>query len=354
MNSNDKIKDVKKAKGPSAFQKFLETKSVKDILSEKKQGSVLTLEHSMTVSTALKILKKHNYLSAPVVLAASVMDYDSGDFLGMLDASEILRKLCRETGIIDEMKKLEKKLNSDTLLEVFEQKFQKICEEFWTRKLIQVCGSDVTLLPTVYSSTDVKTLCQSMLFNTNGPVHRVALLQGSHVKAIVTQSDVMKFLYSHKKELGGVLSKKVSDLGLFDANKGVVCVTADTIALEAFHLMFEKKLSCVGVTDYDGKLIGNLSASDLRGLEVDRFTSLFRGTADFLKIAKALSRPYATILNAALNDLRALAIKKEDAFETLLDLVCKHRVHRAYIVDKDAKPLGIITLTDILSMLARM
>jgi len=34
--------------------------------------------------------------------------------------------------------------------------------------------------------------------------------------------------------------------------------------MEAFHLMYTKELSCVGIVDENGMLIGNLSNSDLR------------------------------------------------------------------------------------------
>jgi len=117
-------------------------------------------------------------------------------------------------------------------------------------------------------------------------------------------------------------------------------------------LMYTKELSCVGIVDENGMLIGNLSNSDLRGLEADRFSHLSLPVTEFLKIAKALSRPFATVLNSRLNALRALALPTGSTFKELLKLVEENRVHRAYVVDKDFKPVGIITLSDILHMLS--
>jgi len=123
--------------------------------------------------------------------------------------------------------------------------------------------------------------------------------------------------------------------------------------MEAFHEMFQKNLSCLGIVDENGTMLGNLSVSDLRGLTVDRFSSLSHCVTEFLKISKALSRSFATVLNAQLNDLRTLAVNPGSTFEELLDLITKNRVHRAYVVDENCKPLGVITLSDVLLMLLK-
>ncbi len=41
----------------------------------------------MTIGDALTELSKHHYLSAPVVLAASVEDQESDTFLGIVDSA---------------------------------------------------------------------------------------------------------------------------------------------------------------------------------------------------------------------------------------------------------------------------
>jgi CBS domain-containing protein len=44
----------------------------------------------------------------------------------------------------------------------------------------------------------------------------------------------------------------------------VVCVSESLSALEALRLMYERKLTGVGVVDADGCLVANFSVSDLR------------------------------------------------------------------------------------------
>mmetsp|Transcript_11725 Transcript_11725/g.16213 ORF Transcript_11725/g.16213 Transcript_11725/m.16213 type:complete len:287 (-) Transcript_11725:513-1373(-) len=249
------------------FGKFLAANTVQDLLKERKEvKEVITLQHNCTVDQALKILNKNKITSAPVVLAASVLDSDANDFMGIVDAGEILRKLCRETTLLEDIQKIqEQKLNVDEKIKDCEKAFETSCKEFWQRKLIQVCGQDVTLLPTVFSDTDLKTLISQMLFDKSGnPIHRVALLKQAEVKALVTQSDLLKFLHQHKGDIQGILKKKIEDIGLYDPKKGVVTVTSDTIAMEAFHKMFQKNISCLGIVSEKGTMLGNLSVSDLR------------------------------------------------------------------------------------------
>lgn len=247
-----------------------------------------------------------------------------------------------------------KKLNADEKIEEFQRVFEGACREFWGRKLIQVCGQDVTLLPTVFIDTDLQTLLANMLFDSNGkPVHRVALMKQAEVSSIITQSDVLKFLNHHQKEVGDCLNKTIEALGMYNPVRGVVTITEDVLAMEAFHMMYQKNLSCLGIVDKDGKLTGNVSASDLRGLVTQNFSSLSRTVTDFLKISKALSRPYATVLNARLNDLRTLCVKKGSTFKQLLDMICKNRVHRVYVVNEKFSPIGLITLSDVISVLSK-
>eukprot|EP00471_Norrisiella_sphaerica_P013224 CAMPEP_0184503394 /NCGR_PEP_ID=MMETSP0113_2-20130426/51868_1 /TAXON_ID=91329 /ORGANISM="Norrisiella sphaerica, Strain BC52" /LENGTH=179 /DNA_ID=CAMNT_0026892887 /DNA_START=620 /DNA_END=1159 /DNA_ORIENTATION=- len=177
-------------------------------------------------------------------------------------------------------------------------------------------------------------------------------MEQAQVVGIITQSDVLNYLDQHKSEIGPTIDAKIEDLGLYDPKKGVVTVTSDTVAMDAFQKMFKDGLSCVGIVDNEGVMVGNLSVSDLRGLNADRFSNLTYGVSKFLKIAKALSRPYATVLNSRLNNLRALAMKQGGTFKELLDLVVKNRVHRAYVIDDKCKPVAIITLSDILKHLS--
>ena len=78
---------------------------------------------------------------------------------------------------------------------------------------------------------------------------------------------------------------------------------------------------------------------------------LRKPVVEFLQCQKALSRSYATVLNARLNRLRAFTVPVGATLGELLNIISETRVHRVYVIDKNFKPVGIITLTDVLAAL---
>lgn len=62
-------------------------------------------------------------------------------------------------------------------------------------------------------------------------------------------------------------------------------VTADTPTLEAFSMLARDHKSALGVTDpASGKLIGNLSVSDIRGLKAEDFPQLLLPVGDYILV----------------------------------------------------------------------
>mmetsp|Transcript_8672 Transcript_8672/g.16427 ORF Transcript_8672/g.16427 Transcript_8672/m.16427 type:complete len:94 (+) Transcript_8672:243-524(+) len=71
---------------------------------------------------------------------------------------------------------------------------------------------------------------------------------------------------------------------------------------------------------------------------------------EFLKIKTYLQKTAPVEINESLPELRAIAVRKEITLRELLALISKKRVHRAYVIDATSKPIGVITLTDIIRM----
>ena len=99
---------------------------------------------------------------------------------------------------------------------------------------------------------------------------------------VVSQSDLVKLLWEHKEALELAKTLTVEELGL--VYSAVFTVSAETTALEAYHHMCMDHKSCIGVTDADGKLVGNLSLSDLRGLDQDHCGLLLLPESEMIAI----------------------------------------------------------------------
>ncbi|PNH12790.1 SNF1-related protein kinase regulatory subunit gamma-1-like [Tetrabaena socialis] len=176
---------------------------------------------------------------------------------------------------------------------------------------------------------------------------------------IVSQLDVVKLLAEHKDKLELVMDKTLEDLEIFEGS--VFTVHASATALEAFHHMALDHKSCLGIVDNTGKLIGNVSVSDLRFLGPQHWGLLSLTVAEFsvvaagkgpspeeaikgTRVAGAADNKWSEVLKV----LPLPTLKPSSTFGQLLETMAAQGLHRIYITDDDGKPVSIVTLTDVL------
>ncbi|KIZ04066.1 hypothetical protein MNEG_3891 [Monoraphidium neglectum] len=158
---------------------------------------------------------------------------------------------------------------------------------------------------------------------------------GLKVTHVVSQSDVVKLLYDSRACLGGALSSTVEELEL-DVGAALT-VQASTPALVAFGFMARDHTSSLGLVE-DGRLVGSLSASDLRGLAAEDFPLLLLPAAVFA--AKRALGP-------------AVAVSLISTLEEVLAALVGHAIHRVYVTNAKGAPVSIITLTDVLRLVTK-
>ena len=96
-------------------------------------------------------------------------------------------------------------------------------------------------------------------------VHRLALFDATgQLTNVISQSDMIKFLYNHMDNLGALGEATVTQLGFVTGTTGVVTVRPETPALDAMVMMEDRGISAVAVTNNAGAIIGNFSVSELR------------------------------------------------------------------------------------------
>jgi predicted transcriptional regulator len=118
-----------------------------------------------------------------------------------------------------------------------------------------------------------------------------------------------------------------------------------------WYVFFDKlKLIKSLVVDDDGKLVGNISASDLKRAHLVPVGSL----------GKDLYQPIKTFLNirgdlhdrvtmGGLPKYEPISVNLDNKFGEIAQLVTEKKVHRVYVVDEDKKPLCVVTLRDLLA-----
>lgn len=179
----------------------------------------------------------------------------------------------------------------------------------------------------------------------------------------LTQTDVVSFLLEHIDEMGPCVSRTITDLGLLHPNMAALSVPSNMILSSALRLMHRKPaFSSFGVVEASpeeemdssqsqqfgvsgGKLMGSLSANCFRGMGVEEISWSLRPeitVAEFLKMSaeKGFSRPLVTI-------------HPTTPLGTAMAVAITNKVHRVWVTDEDGWLLGVVSLTDIISVARR-
>jgi CBS domain-containing protein len=184
-------------------------------------------------------------------------------------------------------------------------------------------------------------------------IHRVPVFNRVNevVTNIASQSDIIRFIMDRINEagdpkavLGSLMGKTVDELRL--GTKPVISMTNDLPAFKALQLIVRNRVSAVAIVDKVGQLMADFSATEVRGLSVDNFPTLRKPVVTFLeqsrsRIGRAECYPFST----------PIICTGDTPIETVLLKLHSHGLHRLWIVDEMARPLGVITLTDVMRLL---
>ncbi|KAF6250582.1 hypothetical protein COO60DRAFT_796807 [Scenedesmus sp. NREL 46B-D3] len=208
-----------------------------------------------------------------------------------------------------------------------------------------------------------------------GTVHRVAIYD-SHfrISNIISQTDIIKFIFMNKAELGELASKTAAELGW--ASRHVVTLGPDVSAIEAMLLMNERQISALAVVDGVGKIIGNFSVSEMRTIMAEHFGALALPVGEFLalehgtefqgyshihehevvqskghkfitdRIARARPRTPGEEVGQNL-----ILVTPQATMVEILDKIVSHRIHRVYVIDDQERPVGVVTCTDVVRLI---
>lgn len=170
---------------------------------------------------------------------------------------------------------------------------------------------------------------------------------------VITQSRIVAILGTVLETIP-TASKTLQELNL--GLKSVLCVPHNISTFQAFKFMKEKNASAVGVEE-NGVLVGNLSVNDLKllGYSLEYFSLLSLPVKQYLQEIYSPKhqgkRLRARIVQSVPQNQpppAVLACSPHDTLGYVIKMLYLHRVHRYYIVDEKQKPIGVVSLHDIL------
>jgi CBS-domain-containing membrane protein len=299
-------------------------------------GSIVHQHHDLiygdtttTIEQATHLMKQHHIQSLPI------WNNSKKTFDGIIDAFSVMFYL--SFGKF-------KALLSQPAEPVFDPK-----AEYGRVPVSSLLGnaSSETAPAWVFNSTDS---IEAVLEAFSKGVHRALLRLPGKADTpasyrIVSQSDILTYINGHQ-HVGGLatmLQKPLIDLQLANpagSSKSIVALSDNQTALDGFRKMFTHGMNAVPVVSHaDGHLIANLSASDVRNVNVQEVRDVQRNIIPFLQEQHGgrITHP--------------VTCTPHDSLLAVLQLMLSAKVHRVWIVDAACKPLGCVSATDIISKL---
>eukprot|EP01129_Flabellula_baltica_P001878 TRINITY_DN11781_c0_g1_i1.p1 TRINITY_DN11781_c0_g1~~TRINITY_DN11781_c0_g1_i1.p1 ORF type:complete len:305 (+),score=80.31 TRINITY_DN11781_c0_g1_i1:220-1134(+) len=294
---------------------LIKNTTVRDIV-EGKQRTLVSIPSTSSLGDTLALLSRENILSAPVVTGNTIRG-----LVDVIDIAGFLLKLWREESPYYDTAHFPS-------ISIFNTPITEILNFSSFDPLVTIsCNASVEEL--------IKTFASPRTFNR---LHRVLVLgDDGNVWNMISQSDIIVFASENMEMLpDDLLEMSLDELR---AVHPVINVRIDTPFIDALELLFQNRISGLALTDQEFHLAGNLSCSDLRGIHFRSF-EFFLGSVIQFQAKGTTSGTRPTI---SCNSGSTLA----ESIEMLVD----NGVHRLYINDQYNRPIGILSLSDVICRL---
>jgi len=361
---------------------LLEDIELNDYLLRKPPCGVFTIRPDCSLATALHHLAAANVISAPLVS-------DDNEYFGFVEVMDILsaifeggqwnpdlcaaEQLPTVAAFLQETKVTEIPRSNDaevlyrtqgkvSLLEIVKKGFVLPVFKLWCHRLLIVDANDSSNVPTG-TATSAR-----------------AVKKGREIISIFSQSDVMRYLNSHSHHLSTFMATPITSFGL--GKKPVFSVPSDMPATKAFRTMLLASGVTAAAVLRNGKLVGNLSPTDLRGIAPEELAQLDLPVLEFLAarnhrgdtihVPGSLASIYgvksprtaASIAATGKENEQNLACVSINAtMGQVVSLFAERGVHRVYVIEerKDGEEeneengdgvrglCGVVSLSNILS-----
>jgi len=306
---------------------YLQHVLVRDLVENKEDQSILEVDCNTPLVEVLQILRQHSILSVPV------WNEDTGNYDGFVDVMDILAFVLETVSSSHDAKEMQWSTwveDVDTLTN------RGILFGIKPVKHILNKSSIDKFFP-VYPHGTVFQLIEGIFCKG---IHRVPVMdERNRVINVVSQSDVIGLLGNSLIQFGTFGQKTVEELKL--GNREVISMSVNAQAIQAFYLMHVNKVSAVAIVDEKGTLVANLSASDIRGLTPKLFPALVKPCTNYL-----IGR-YGHVKSP-------ITCRLTSSLQSVIMKLSLYRLHRLWIVDEKEKPIGLITLTDVMKMISEI
>jgi len=268
-----------------------------------------------------KGLLRHNFLSVPV------LQQTKQKFYGSIDVADIVQFFVDNFGS-SQLKGV------DDYWKLIERE-----EHFNTRKVRDIMKYPINRRNPFHPLKMDYSLWTAVEALAREPtLHRVPIIdENRSLLGLITQMRLIHFFQENMDKFGHKKNKPLSmNKSLF---REVHSIKIEDLAIEAFKMMSSKNIAGVAVVD-NGKLVGSMELRDLKAIHTDG--------AMFWR----LHEPISSFLEKMKRDFRVLeqviTLKEDDTLEKTINMMSNHKLHQIYIVDAEMKPIGVVSIKNIL------
>jgi len=295
-----------------------------DLIQLNKAWSFITVNETSTVGDVISILKDHKISSAPVV-------NKQGKSIGLVDILDLLTFACGKLSFKE----------TPTFA------ISKIAIEEFLKKAVKDLPNVSGRAP--YKELPIHATLQDVLqLLAQKNVHRVLIRnEAEDFVGLITQSAMVRYLQQKKDNLSDFMNQRVKDLWPI-GQKQTETIDFNCFVIDALARLEEKQISGIAVVNTKGQIIGNISASDLKRMDVKRPLQMCFDVYQSIRVFMNLSDEKDKPSNRKLPTFEPIIVKPDDTLSQVVDIVVSKEVHRVYVVDEDQKPVGEISLCDIM------
>eukprot|EP00124_Ichthyophonus_hoferi_P001369 Ihof_evm3s69 gene=Ihof_evmTU3s69 len=274
--------------------------------------TLVTIDYQATVEDTLKLLRRHNISSLPMV--------KDGEIKGIVSTLDLLAYVAfAGFGYQEEPTPSE--------LQDFKFLNTPVCELIGVGSEIKRGMRDNWLF-TFGGDTTLREIFDPMTIG----IQRVLVRSDNDPEyKMVTQSDLLHFMYMHESRMHDYLRKNVGELDMGTTKPNIVSVNTKTLhALRELYL--EDSTDALAVVDEEGKLVAHLSTKNVNHITFDNILDVLLPLGDFLR---KMNHGYI---------YPTVCMTKDQSLCTAMAKVILGRIYCVWIVDDNNIPIGQITV----------
>jgi len=275
------------------------------------------------LESVLEVLGKNRIASAPVFNSKK-------EFVGIID-------------MLDLVTYVSAKFSKVSLLA--EESYRQM-DEFASKQIKDLLGASLRNSPKCISYESPLLPLISLLSDSH--THRVAVLNEQRdLIGLISQCTVVQFLYKKKDQLNEKLNLQVQS---WLKKTSVITIHMDRFVIEAFQTIWDEMVSGLAVVNDEGKLVSNISASDLRNTKMKPgqiIHELYQPLKQFLHIRSSTKEQ---IMMGDLPKHDPVFVTREATMLDVMELVVTNKVHRVYVVDNNNKLVNLFKFQRVIHL----